>query len=192
MIIYAHRGLLKNSKYSENTISAIKQVIRKGCNNIEVDIQLSADNIPILWHDEIQSSEAPTLAELLRTFPETTFNLELKTYPKHTTSYKYLLVHRVIIETINHKNIVFSSFDIKVCKILKAFLPENAQIMLITETNLAKTARLAKKNKLYGVVFDANKLNLDKKMSESGLVWWSYNKIDPFVSAAIIDITLKI
>ena len=51
--------------YYENTISAIKQVIRKGCNNIEVDIQLSADNIPILWHDEIQSSEAPTLAELL-------------------------------------------------------------------------------------------------------------------------------
>lgn len=52
----AHRGLSANTKpyasYMENTIPAIQQAMKLGYKGVEVDIQLTADKIPVLWHDD--------------------------------------------------------------------------------------------------------------------------------------------
>ncbi|MBJ6137536.1 glycerophosphodiester phosphodiesterase family protein [Marinobacter litoralis] len=47
--ITAHRG--NASLAPENTVSAIQQAINDGSDYIEIDVQLTADGVPVLWHD---------------------------------------------------------------------------------------------------------------------------------------------
>lgn len=47
--ITAHRG--SAFKAPENTLSAIKQAIDDGADYIEIDIRMTADGVPVLWHD---------------------------------------------------------------------------------------------------------------------------------------------
>jgi len=50
MRIMAHRGFSSNAP--ENTLTAFKKAIDLGCQWIELDVQLTADNVPIVIHDE--------------------------------------------------------------------------------------------------------------------------------------------
>lgn len=48
-IFIAHRGYA--SAYPENTLIALDAARKAGASFVEVDIQLSADHIPVLFHD---------------------------------------------------------------------------------------------------------------------------------------------
>lgn len=48
-IIFAHRGASKQCP--ENTMSAFKRAVELGAGGIELDIQLSKDNVPVVIHD---------------------------------------------------------------------------------------------------------------------------------------------
>lgn len=48
--ITAHRGL--SSMAPENTLAAMRKAIDLGCEWIEIDVQLSADHIPVVIHDK--------------------------------------------------------------------------------------------------------------------------------------------
>ena len=47
--VVAHRGYARH--YPENTLLALEAAIKAGAKYIEVDVQLSADKIPMLFHD---------------------------------------------------------------------------------------------------------------------------------------------
>lgn len=48
---YAHRGLFDNETYApENSITAIRKAVEAGY-GIEFDVQLSKDNVPVVFHD---------------------------------------------------------------------------------------------------------------------------------------------
>lgn len=47
--ITAHRG--SAFKAPENTLSAIEQAIEDGADYIEIDVRMTADGVPVLWHD---------------------------------------------------------------------------------------------------------------------------------------------
>ncbi|MBS8241549.1 glycerophosphodiester phosphodiesterase [Marinobacter lipolyticus] len=47
--VTAHRG--SAFKAPENTLSAIEQAIADGADYVEIDVQLTADGVPVLWHD---------------------------------------------------------------------------------------------------------------------------------------------
>lgn len=47
--IIAHRGYAK--RYPENTLPAVVAALRAGVNYLEVDVQLTADGVPVLLHD---------------------------------------------------------------------------------------------------------------------------------------------
>lgn len=47
--ITAHRG--SALKAPENTLSAIEQAIEDGADYIEIDLRMTADGVPVLWHD---------------------------------------------------------------------------------------------------------------------------------------------
>lgn len=47
--LIAHRGW--RSRYPENTLAAIAGAIDAGARAIEIDVQLSADRVPVLFHD---------------------------------------------------------------------------------------------------------------------------------------------
>jgi len=48
-LIYAHRGA--NREAAENTRTAFEQALRYPIDGIETDVQLSRDEIAVLWHD---------------------------------------------------------------------------------------------------------------------------------------------
>jgi glycerophosphoryl diester phosphodiesterase len=95
MLILAHRGY--HASVPENTLEAFAQTLDLGADGIETDIRLSADGLPILFHDRstsdgrsvaglsrAQLSErvgyaVPTLEEALEEFDDVTWDLEIKT-----------------------------------------------------------------------------------------------------------------
>jgi glycerophosphoryl diester phosphodiesterase len=48
--IIAHRGFSGN--YPENTLLAFEKALDAGADGIETDLQLSCDNVPVLFHDD--------------------------------------------------------------------------------------------------------------------------------------------
>ena len=48
--LVAHRG--HASQYPENTLPAIESALKAGACYVEVDIQLTADHVPVLFHDD--------------------------------------------------------------------------------------------------------------------------------------------
>lgn len=100
--IFAHRG--GSLEAPENTLQAFQYALGLGCHYLETDVQLSKDGVPYIFHDndllriagvpksfgELDSSEInvlkifgyhpiPTLRECLQRFPDTKFNVDLKT-----------------------------------------------------------------------------------------------------------------
>jgi glycerophosphoryl diester phosphodiesterase len=49
-LVFAHRGA--SSEAAENTRGAFEKALARPIDGIETDIQLSRDEIPVLWHDE--------------------------------------------------------------------------------------------------------------------------------------------
>jgi glycerophosphoryl diester phosphodiesterase len=104
--VFAHRGLsiaADGSPIDENTIPAFARALEVGAHYIESDIQVTADGVPVLFHDDDLSRVAgipspvgkltlaelqeirlehggqiPTLVEALREFPSARFNLDFK------------------------------------------------------------------------------------------------------------------
>ncbi|NCB91112.1 MAG: glycerophosphodiester phosphodiesterase [Clostridia bacterium] len=50
MRIFAHRGF--SGKYPENTMLAFKKAYAEGCDGIELDVQLTKDDVIVIMHDE--------------------------------------------------------------------------------------------------------------------------------------------
>ncbi len=48
--IVAHRGYA--GRYPENTLTAVTAALRSGVRHVEVDVQISADGVPVLCHDD--------------------------------------------------------------------------------------------------------------------------------------------
>jgi glycerophosphoryl diester phosphodiesterase len=104
--VLAHRGLTigaKGESIDENTIPAFARALEVGATHVESDIQVTADGVAILFHDDdlsrvaglparvsqLHSSEIAqlelehggsisTLEQVLREFPEARFNLDFK------------------------------------------------------------------------------------------------------------------
>ncbi len=58
-LIIGHRGGGRNSDlhpYSENSLPMLRFAERLGCNGVEIDIRLTSDGVPILFHDETISN----------------------------------------------------------------------------------------------------------------------------------------
>ncbi len=47
-----HRGLFDNhAGIPENSLAAIDRAYEQGCRNLELDVEVSADGVPVLMHD---------------------------------------------------------------------------------------------------------------------------------------------
>src|SRR5260370_24156081 len=95
MLILSHRG--HHQIAPENTLDAFDQAVALGADGLETDIRLSADGLPILFHDrstadgrsmaslsraelsELVGYPVPTLGEALDQFSDVFCDLEIKT-----------------------------------------------------------------------------------------------------------------
>lgn len=72
----AHRGL-HNSKIPENSIAAFEAAIEAGC-PIEVDVQLTKDKIPVIFHDDVMTRLTGLKKRVTRVFFADLMNLRLE------------------------------------------------------------------------------------------------------------------
>ncbi len=49
-LVIAHRGASR--RRPENTLAAFDEALRQGCDGIELDVQLSRDGVPVVFHDK--------------------------------------------------------------------------------------------------------------------------------------------
>lgn len=133
-MIIAHRGASAYER--ENTMAAFRAAAALGCDGLETDVQLSADGVPVLIHDEtvdrttvatgwvrdhtfadLAALGVPSLEQLLSYAADVglTLNLELKNsvinYPgleeKTLTLVRaYGLVDSTILSSFNHRSMV--------------------------------------------------------------------------------------
>ena len=50
MKVVAHRGY--SGRYPENTMLAFQKAVEAGCDEIELDVQLTKDDVVVVLHDE--------------------------------------------------------------------------------------------------------------------------------------------
>lgn len=131
--LLAHRGLSQHrDDVDENTLEAFSEALEYGATHIESDIQATKDGVAVLFHDsdlkrvagidrqvselsfdEIKkirlhsSGSIPSLEEALAMFPDSRFNLDLKTAaavsPTAEVLEKLAAHNRVLLSSFNHK-----------------------------------------------------------------------------------------
>lgn len=113
MRVVAHRG--GGYDYPENSLLAFRNTRGKGCTAVELDLRLTKDNIPILFHDstiERLTGQQGTISEMtwneLKEF-DISFNHPLKN--KFSESERIALLHDVLPECLANEQRVI--IDIK-------------------------------------------------------------------------------
>lgn len=134
--IFAHRGLTysKNKQVcDENTVEAFELALTAGADYLESDIQVTKDQVPVLFHDrdlkrllgakslisdltfeELSKIELPlggkipSLARVLKQFPTAKFNLDIKTKAAESLVSKTLFEHnptdRILISSFSERS----------------------------------------------------------------------------------------
>ncbi len=49
MLLLGHRGC--RGEFTENTFAAFDHALESGCDGFELDVRLTADGVPVIWHD---------------------------------------------------------------------------------------------------------------------------------------------
>jgi|TARA_B100000959_G_C14970025_1_gene619317 glycerophosphoryl diester phosphodiesterase len=144
--ISAHRG--GSIEAPENTLESFKYAIDLGSAYIETDVQLSADGIPFIFHDDglsrllgkditfnslhsneinqlrlFESYQIPTLEEALKKFPGAYFQIDVK------TDEVALPTMQVIQDLGAFNRVCIASFSSKRLKLVKKNFPETCLSM---------------------------------------------------------------
>jgi glycerophosphoryl diester phosphodiesterase len=49
MLLLGHRGC--RGAFTENTFAAFDHALESGCDGFELDVRMTADAVPVIWHD---------------------------------------------------------------------------------------------------------------------------------------------
>lgn len=130
VIVLGHRGFHNTEK--ENTIAAFDAAIQAGCDGIELDVHITADNNLVVHHDfstkrvwsedltietstlsEIReiASEIPTLAEVLDSMGNIYYDVEIKAGIRYRKELIYLLNDELQKRPQLQDKIMISSFN---------------------------------------------------------------------------------
>ena len=177
MLKIGHRGA--KGYVAENTLASFEQALKLGCDGIELDIQLSKDNIPVVIHDktlnrttskkgevsdfnflELSNLGISSLEEILTFVDKECFvNIEIKN-PKATNP-----VVEIVSRFIQNKNwkinlFHISSFSFEVLRKAKS-LNSDILIGVLTEDSIAEALKFAIEIKAYSINPNFKLLNLD-------------------------------
>ncbi|MGC8701107.1 MAG: glycerophosphodiester phosphodiesterase, partial [Thermoplasmata archaeon] len=143
MEIVGHRGL--PISHVENTIGSFEDAFKNGADAVELDVHLSSDHVPIVFHDfdlkrllnmdekiyelslsEIQkiklgNDHIPTLYEVVKKFGDKKIYVELKTIDDYGKRYNEALPEILHKNFNNYRNLVFISFDPKSLEEMRSY-----------------------------------------------------------------------
>ena len=199
--IIAHRGVTRNNQ--ENTLPAFDQAFSEGADGLEIDVRLSKDEKPIIFHDEDTSrlfdknleikntmyselqalgnkeNQIPLLNEVLDFLPQNKeCFIEIKS-DANTVPFLDKL-------RIKNKNITFLSFDKNVVTDLKKRFPsklvfQSFHTLQIERYGMKKILEFYKKGNSDGLSIDIRDLSnktIDKLLERKiDLVIWTLNSM---------------
>ena len=169
MLKIGHRGA--KGYVAENTLDAFKEAFLLGADGIELDVQLSEDGEVVVIHDKTvdrtianasgvvrhftsdelwRLGDVPTLNKVLHWLPRNKLiNIEIK--DKKAAHPTVLLIENFTLNSdLLYKNIVVSSFDWEILKVVSALEPR-IRIGVLTEDNLETAFDFAKEIKAFSI-----------------------------------------
>ena len=197
-LIFAHRGDSKN--FPENTLSSFISAINKGADVIELDVQMSKDNIPVIIHDttldRTTSSSGPVSSRNFSylknldngSWKNPSYNKErIQSLEKilELLSSKILINIEIKVPIHSIQNLSYSCIEKIICILVNKFNCEDR--VLISSFNLDLLTKIRNLNKkiLLAPLFD-NFLDSEKILK-------FLRKIDAFschIKAKLIDVNL--
>ncbi len=153
MKVISHRGWHVGTDMSENTMGAFDNAFQFGLTAIETDVRLSGDGQLILYHDrctrdgraieELTRSEleriighdVPTLEDILRTWPEMFWNIEIKAPAAAPAVLARLAAHphpdKLLVTSFRHDVVAHCAETLPVaCGLLLAHRPRSLSSIL--------------------------------------------------------------
>jgi glycerophosphoryl diester phosphodiesterase len=199
--IIAHRGVTRNKQ--ENTLPAFQEAFSEGADGLEIDVRLSKDEKPIIFHDEDTSrlfqksleiknttySELKTLGNKENRIPLLDEVLDFLPKNKHcfieikSDANTVLFLDKLKIEK---NNITFLSFDKNVIAALKNRFPnkmafQNFHTLQIERYGIKKVLEFYKKGNSDGLSIDIRDLSnktIDKLLEKKiDLIIWTLNSV---------------
>jgi glycerophosphoryl diester phosphodiesterase len=158
--VIAHRGA--SSDRPENTFGAFDEALKQGCDGIEMDIQLTRDEVPVIYHDKTlarvgggrnrvsqltlrELQRIPTLEDVLQRYAQRTqLFLEIKTREGTAGARRHLLLARLTARMVKQLKMTSAavisilSFDATVLGAVRQTAPRIPRIL-----NMTPPARLS-------------------------------------------------
>lgn len=164
--LVAHRGY--TLRYPENTLSAVRGAIKAGARYVEVDIQLSKDEVPVLFHDHALrrlcgvdgAVHEHTLAELKELHPSDFdrfgYKFAAEPFPALADLVNEIAKHPSVTFFIEIKRIALSRFGVTktTTRILNELKPVRRQCVPISYSLTALRAVKAQGWPIVGAVID--------------------------------------
>jgi glycerophosphoryl diester phosphodiesterase len=181
--IQVHRGYWLEG-LQENTIAAFREACKRGAEMVELDVQLSSDQIPIVFHDDDISRfssrkdfvpqltakelkdlvQAPSLKEVLQdTEGPKYFNIEIKCSQFRSNGLEKHIA-QVVTECGADSRVIFSSFNPAVLRRISKFLPEIPRALLVTDDKNDSSGVIYLRQMWFGGYARAHMVNLNHKM----------------------------
>ena len=199
--VIAHRGVTRNEQ--ENTLPAFHEAFSEGADGLEIDVRLSKDEKPIIFHDEDTSrlfqksleiknttySELKTLGNKENRIP--LLDEVLDFLPKNKHCYIEIKSDAKTVPfldklKIEKNNITFLSFDKNVIAALKNRFPnklafQNFHTLQIERYGIKKILEFYKKGNSDGLSIDIRNLSnktIDKLLEKKiDLIIWTLNSV---------------
>ena len=202
--VIAHRGVTRNEQ--ENTLPAFHEAFSEGADGLEIDVRLSKDEKPIIFHDEDTSrlfqksleiknttySELKSLGNIENRIP--LLDEVLDFLPKNKHCYIEIKSDAKTVPfldklKIEKNNITFLSFDKNVIAALKNRFPnklafQNFHTLQIERYGIKKILEFYKKGNSDGLSIDIRNLSnktIDKLLEKKiDLIIWTLNSMGRF------------
>ena len=140
--IIAHRGVTRNDQ--ENTLPAFHQAFSEGADGLEIDVRLSKDEKPIIFHDEDTSRlfDKNVITDLKKRFPN---KLVFQSF--HTLQIERYGIKK-ILEFYKKGNSDGLSIDIRDLsnKTIDKLLEKKIDLIIWTLNSMERLKELSKKN----------------------------------------------
>ena len=152
--VFAHRGAHESER--ENTIGAFSAAVALGVDGVELDVRRTLDGVLVVHHDPavgehvIAQSEAralahyvPTLEASLEALRGVIVNVEIKTLehvpePTYDSTVEFARQVVAAVERVGASDsVVFSSFDLATCAVVRSFDRELYVAWLLWDRDLS-------------------------------------------------------
>jgi glycerophosphoryl diester phosphodiesterase len=190
-----HRGSHKAGQ-QENTLNAFREAKKLGAEMCECDVQLSRDDIPVIFHDydlkrlggrpdqlkdltvaELKSAAQICTLEEVLTDPQVPekLNIELKT--RRADDPLSRKVSRVVENVHAEKRVIFSSFNPFALWMMQDYLPEVPRALLVSEEKADGNSWWLRKM-LSAPILKIHMLNLEQSMLDVETIqFWNKKKM---------------